>query len=234
MHSASQSAETGHVLHISTAFGPPISTIDKHGFFDLLIQEACTRIGYQVEIDHPQAGRALMLANAGINDGDGPRVDTLDNLSGYPNLIRVEEKLMNIDFVAFTVDPSLQIHGWNSLYGHDVAIVTGWKILERRLSNLSNLVKVKDVLHALLLLKNKRTDVVILDRYSGLETANRLGFTNIRVNGPPLYSRSMYLYLNKRNAEVARKLAMALRTMKNDGTYQHIYDETLGHVKTHQ
>lgn len=219
------------VLYISTAFGPPISTAGKSGFFDRLMQEACGRVGYRVAIDQPQAERALMLANSGVNDGDGPRVESLDNLWDYPNLIRVEEKLLDIDFVAFTCNPELAIHDWTSLSGHNVAIVTGWKILERRLSYLSSLVKVKDVEHLLMLLKNGRTDVAVMDRYSGLETASRIGLKNYRVASPPLDSREMYLYLNVRHVAIARKLAAALQDMKQDGTYRRIYGETLDRVR---
>lgn len=217
-------------LYLSTAFGPPISTADNRGFFDRLMQQACARIGYQVATDQPQAERALMLANSGVNDGDGPRVESLDNLWSYPNLVRVEEPLLDIDFVAFTCDPGLVVNDWKSLSGHNVAIVTGWKILERRLTYLSSLVKVKDVEHLLRLLKYGRTDVAIMDRYSGLDAAGRIGLEHCRIADPPLDSRTMYLYLNIRHVEVAAKLAEALRAMKQDGTYQRIFQEVLGHV----
>lgn len=227
---ATAAADTGRVLYLNTAFGPPISTADNSGFFDRLMQEACRRIGYRVSIDKPQAERALMLANSGINDGDGPRIANLDNVWSYPYLVRVEEKLLDIDFVAITRDPNLSIRAWNSLAGHNVAIVTGWKILERHLAYLSNLIKVKDVEHLLLLLQHGRTDVVIMDRYSGLATARLIGLKDFHVNDPPLESTPMYLYLNIRHVEIAQKLSAALQAMKRDGTYNRIHQETLSHV----
>jgi polar amino acid transport system substrate-binding protein len=218
------------VLYISTAFGSPISTPGHTGFFDRIMRELCARIDYQVVIEVPQAERALMLANAGINDGDGPRIPNLDDIWNYSNLVRVKEKLLDIDFVAFSLDQKLSGPVLEDSADREIAIVTGWKILERRFAGSTRLTKVKDVEHLFLLLKYGRTDVVIIDRYSGLSAANRLGMTTINVSDQPLISTPMYLYLNSKHADLAERMSAVLQEMKRDGTYQRIHDATLSHV----
>jgi len=47
---------------------------------------------------------------------------------------------------------------------------------------------------------------------------------------PPLASREMYLYLNKKHEHLVEKVAEALRSMKEDGRYDQIVKETTAHL----
>jgi polar amino acid transport system substrate-binding protein len=217
-------------LILNTAFGPPISTPDRTGFFDRLMQALFAPLGYAVTVQKPPAERALMLANQGLDDGDGPRISGLDNEWNYPNLVRVDEKLLDVDFRAFTLDPATDVSCWDDLAGFQVAIVTGWKILEQRLAGHPRIVKVNDPERLFRLLKHGRTDIVVIDRFSGIDAAAELQMHGIRVLEPALATEPMYLYLHVRHADLVARLATALRTMKADGRYRQIYTETLGHV----
>lgn len=228
---SSATAHKGRLI-LNTAFGPPISTPDGQGFFDRLARELFGRLGYAVATQSPPAERALMLANSGVDDGDGPRVADLNHSWNYPNLVRVSEKLLDVEFTAFTLDPTLQITGWSSLRQHQVGIVTGWKILERQLANEPGVVKVKDPQHLFMLLKHRRTEIVVVDRFSGIETARRLGIVGLRNLRPALAVTPMFLYLNSKHAALASRASDELSAMKRDGSYQQIYRETLGHVIT--
>lgn len=228
---SARAAGRGHrPLILNTAFGPPISTPNQTGFFDRLMRELFTALGHAVAIQSPPAERALMLANAGIDDGDGPRIPGLEDLGTYPNLIRVPEKLLDVEFNAFTLDPGVAVAHWEALAGYRVGIVTGWKILEAQLRSYPDVVKVRDPIHLFLLLRSRRTEVVVIDRFSGIETARRLGMNGLRMLQPPLAVMPMYLYLNDRHAALADRVADELRAMKGDGRYQKIYRETLSHV----
>jgi len=43
---------------------------------------------------------------------------------------------------------------------------------------------------------------------------------------PPLVSRKMYLYVHKSHAALVPKIADALRSMKDDGSYQRIVSDS--------
>ncbi|MDH5258964.1 MAG: transporter substrate-binding domain-containing protein, partial [Gammaproteobacteria bacterium] len=51
--------------------------------------------------------------------------------------------------------------------------------------------------------------------------------TNINVLTPPLARKAMYIYLHKKHKELVTPLSKALLAMKNDGTYQKIFHQTL-------
>jgi polar amino acid transport system substrate-binding protein len=220
----------GQAFILNTAFGTPISNPDGTGFFDRLMHAAFGQLGVSVAVQHPPAERALILANAGIDDGDGPRIPGLDTTWSYPNLVRVPEKLLDVEFAAFSLLPGITIDGWADLSNYEIGIVTGWKILERHLHGHKGVLKVKDSEHLFQLLKNRRAQVVVIDRYSGIETAHQIGLFDICISQPVLDKQPMYLYLNVKHADMAAALSATLGQMKRDGRYEAIFQETLGHV----
>ncbi len=221
-------AATRPTLRLSTAFGPPIFSADGSGYFNRLIGEAAARIGYAVEIDAPPAERALVNANAGIVDGDGPRIHDLAEIGAYPNLMRVPLPLIFVDFVAFSRNSAIDVHGWSSLQPHNVGIVRGWKVLEQNITGTRSLVRTKTVALLFGLLRDNRIDVAVIDRLSGLATARAMDIADIRVSQEPLVRRPMYLHLHNRHASLVEPLAAALAAMKADGTFNQIETATLG------
>lgn len=220
-------------LYINTAFGPPISTPAKDGFFDRLMALIFRDSGYEIVIQTPPAERALMLANLGIDDGDGPRIPKLDEAGAYANLILVEEPVLDVEFVAFTQSLRFRTEGWDSLIPYSVAFVTGWKILERNVRNTADLILVKDAEHLFHLLKHGRTEVAIIDRMSGLEATRQAGIHHFNILEPPLARSPMYLYLHRNHETLAHEITRKLRALKADGTYAQLERETLSHVLDH-
>ena len=76
------------------------------------------------------------------------------------------------------------------------------------------------------MLDKGRVDVVLYERWQGLQRAKETGI-KVKVHEPPLASVDMYMYVHKKHAHLAPRLAEALREMKADGTYQKIFDRTL-------
>lgn len=215
-------------LRFNTAFGPPIHADDGSGFFNLLMVEACGRLGYAVEVDDPPAERALVNANAGIVDGDGPRIPNLGDIGDYPNLLRVPVELIDVDFVAFTRGAALEAASWAALAPYNVGIVRGWKILEQNITGARSLVRTKTATLLFGLLANDRIDVAVIDRLSGLAAAHAVGIRDVRVSPRPLARRPMYLHLHNRHAGLVEPLARVLADMKADGSFDRIKDAALG------
>ncbi len=221
--SASCAAEK--VLFLNSSVVEPLSNDKQTGFVDQIVKTALNRIGYDLKSISLPAERALINANAGIDDGDLLRIAGLQKI--YPNLIQVPEKIMGMEFVIFTRHASFPVSGWLSLKPWSVAIITGWKILEQNITETAELTKVKNAdLLFTLLLKN-RTDLIVYSRWLGLAYIKKHHLKNINILEPPLGERCMYVYLHKKHRKLVPKLAASLRRMKQDGSYQRIYEKTL-------
>ena len=213
-------------LVITTSMAPPLSKDDQTGFYDQVMIEAFRRIGQPVEIRHLPTERSITNANLGITDGEFPRISGLGRL--YPNLLEVPEKIDDFKFTAFTWRDDIQLKDWASCKPYNVAIVRGWKILEANLADAKSLIRVKDQKLLFSLLGKHRADMAVYSRFEGQEMIERLGLKSIRVLEPPLATKAMFLYLNKKHLQLIPALTEQLRSMKNDGTYDRIFEKTLG------
>jgi len=214
-------------LVITTSVGPPESDESGTGIYDLLLQEAFSRINQRIEVVHLPSERALMNADSGLTDGEFPRISGLEKL--YPNLIRVPERLTDYEFVAFGKHHKQTMYSWDALQPYDVAIVRGWKILEKNIVKYHSLIRAKN--HKLLfdLLLNDRVDIVVYSRITGNAYIRSQGLEDVVVAlEPPLAIRKMYLYLNKKHERLIEPLSNALRKMRKDGTYSEIKNRVLG------
>ena len=54
-------------LVLSTFVGSPYSNQQKTGFYDLILQEAFSRIGRKIDIEHLPAERSITNANLGLH-----------------------------------------------------------------------------------------------------------------------------------------------------------------------
>lgn len=212
---------------------PPLSKHDQTGFYDQILIEAFQRVKQPVQITHLPTERSITNANSGISDGEFPRISGLDRL--YPNLHKVPEKIVDFEFVAFTWRIDIQLTDWNSCKPYNIAIVRGWKILEANLADAKSLVRVKNQKLLFSHLEKRRADIVVYSRFEGHEMIKRLGLKSIRVLEPPLATREMFLYLNKKHLSMVPVIAKQLQRMKHDGTYDRILKKTLGsYLRTQQ
>ncbi|MHB8834218.1 MAG: substrate-binding periplasmic protein [Candidatus Methylomirabilia bacterium] len=212
-------------LVLSTDDTAPIATVDHTGICDRIMTEAFKRLGLELEIVNRPSERALIDADAGISDGTYTRIEGMEKL--YPNLIRVAEEIASFEFVGFTRGAAFKTEGWESLRPYDVAIVTGWKILETNITGAKSLTKVRNEKLLFGLLAAGRADVVVYARLPGRVVARQLGLRGIAELEPPLAVKSMYPYLNKRHATLVPRLEQVLREMKQDATFRKITEDAL-------
>lgn len=226
--SASPQAQAQMTLALTTAISAPYSTPQKTGLFDRLATEIFRRLGIAVAIHSLPAERALLTLNAGLDDGTMARVAGL--AKRYANLVQFSEPLMASEFMVFTKRAHLQMTGWDSLQPYHIGIITGWKILEQHLTGVTALTKVKDRSQLFQLLDHDRVDVIIFLRWGGLEIIKRLGLTDVEALEPPLIVQDVFIYLYKKHTALAAQASAVLKDMKQDGTYQRIFDLTLGEL----
>jgi polar amino acid transport system substrate-binding protein len=213
-------------LALTTSMTSPLSRDDQTGFYDQVLIEAFRRIEQPIQITHMSTERSITNANLGITDGEFPRISGLDSL--YTNLIRVPEKIVDFEFVAFTWRTDIQLKDWSSCKPYNIAIVRGWKILEANLADVKSLVRVKNQEILFSLLEEHRVDIVVYSRFEGYEMIKKRDMQSVRVVEPPLAKRKMFLYLNKKHQQLIPAIAKQLQSMKDDGTYDRILEKTLG------
>lgn len=212
-------------LRISSGHNPPLANDDHTGFHDLVAKEAYKRIGIDIEIHRLPHARSGINANEGIDDGNGPRIDTYNKY--FPNLRMIPEKVIDFDFVGFTKDPSINPQGWDELTDLNVGIVIGWKILEFNVKKYQSLTKVRNAEQLFKLLDHGRADIVLIERWQGLHAARQQGIKNIHVVEPPFARKEMFFYLHKKHEGLVQKVVKALQEIKRDGTYDQLSREKL-------
>jgi len=186
-------------LVFNTTFPYPISTKEQTGFVDVIVRQALKRIGYGFISVNLPAERSLRNANAGIDDGDLLRIGGLQKT--YPNLIQVPEKIMDVEFSIFSKRNQLPITNWADLKTYSVAIITGWKILERNITDVVDLTKVKNVDQLFAMLQKERVDTIAYSRWVGLGYIKQHDLVGIHIIRPPIAQRAMYVYLHKKHTK---------------------------------
>ena len=222
----SSNAATPPILTLNDPTETPYTTKAGDGFFDLIAREAFRRAGLQLKLIKLPPERGLINANAGIEDGDLSRIAGLEKT--YSNLIRVPEKMIDMDFVALARKPSPATASWAALEPIPVGHIKGWKIFESNLRPATQVITTDDPEQLLTLLGKDRIDVALYDRWMGLALAHQMAIKGVHVVEPPLATREMFIYLHQRHADKVPAIAAALKALKADGTYTRLCREKFG------
>jgi len=214
---------------INTFEVSPYSNDKGTGFDDQIVKEAFKRIGYTVNIVHISAvERAVQNVDNGVDNGTYSRVQGIESL--FKNIIPVKEPISNWEAMVFTTGLNFKVNGWKSINPYEVSYISGWKILEMNIHDPKSLVLATDETNLFDLLVNNRVDLIIYEKYQGVEFINKHKLKNIVVLDQPLVTAAMYLYLNKNEAALIPRLEQALKDMKKDGTYDRIKKNALPEI----
>jgi len=222
----SETAQAANKIILNTGVLAPYTTPDHKGFLDRIVAAVFREVGLEAEVlVYPTATeRSILNANAGIDDGLALRIAGLEKQ--YPNLIRVPEKLIANDFVAYSSTLHIATDSWESLEPYVVTYIIGWKVFEKNVTKAKEITLVRDADQMFGLIGNGRADIALYERWQGLERARAIG-VKVHVLEPPLISTNMYIYLNKKHAALVPRIAQALARLKNNGSYQRIFNETI-------
>ncbi|MBF0381968.1 MAG: transporter substrate-binding domain-containing protein [Magnetococcales bacterium] len=212
-------------IYLNTSAEPPLTNDKKTGILDQIYTEAFARLGYKVHISRLSAERAMLSVNNGIDDGKYIKIAGLSRL--FPKTLQVTEKSMDYEFVGFSKNIKLQTTGWETLKPYNVAIINGWKILEKNIVGTASLKKVKNARLLFGLLDNNRADIVIYARLEGYALIKEMGLKGVDVLEPPLATKGMYLYMNEKHKDLVEKVSKTLREMKEDGAYKKIFNRAM-------
>lgn len=211
-------------LIINTDGIPPHSRADGSGFEDRIVSEAFRRIGRSIVISRLSSSeRCIRNVEDGFDDGNYVRVAGVERQ--YPNIIMVPEPVSRYSFTAFTREDGPASLTWAELPRYHTGYAVGWKAVEAHLKNKPLAVAARDEEALFTLLVGGRVDVIVSGLDGGNEIIRQRGYKRLRPVLPPLETRDMFLYLNRRHAGLVPGLAEALRQMRKDGTMSRLMRE---------
>ncbi|MDK9716288.1 MAG: transporter substrate-binding domain-containing protein [Trichlorobacter sp.] len=215
----------GQTLVLGTADRPPLSTEDQKGFSDQVIREACKRLGIEVQIVPLASARTLSNVEQGLDDGNFLRIAGAEKK--FPHLIRVPEPIIEVQFVIFSKNKNLKTPNWASLKPYHVGYVRGWLIAEDKIKDVRQITVVENRTSLFKVLEADRIELAFAELYGGYYLMHTLNLPQLSIAQPPLATKDMFLYLNKKHEKLVPELAKALRDMKRDGSYDAIFNQTL-------
>ena len=219
-------AKGTRTIRFSTPFPDFVPTYRS---YKSIYRNAFRRMGYDFQMVYHPAERALIEVNSGNLDGMAGRIFDLNIKDSYQNIIRVNESILSIQFIALSMDPSIKIHGWQSLKGFRTTYEKGTKYFEDNIYKYidkADIIVASDYKQAFSLLKSGRVDI-----YLEVEDAMVLvrlvpEFKNLSFyKAGNVGELPVYPYMHWKNRDLAAELAATLRAMKLDGTYDELLEK---------
>lgn len=216
-------------LVLNDANSAPFTNESRTGLIDIIASEAFRRAGLKLKLIKLPAERALINANAGIEDGEISRVAGIEK--AYPNLVPVPEKLVDHHFVAYTRDASLKQASWDNLQPFSVGYIRGYKIVEKNLPPGTQTLTANDAEQLMTMLGKGRIDIAIYRRWEGEVLAKKMRIQNVRIIEPSLAETGVYIYLHKKHLDKVPLIATALRDIRAEGLFARTCREALSSFK---
>lgn len=222
----SVAALSGDILQVSSGIREPLSNLQQTGFNDLVTKEVFRRAGYEINILRMPAARALHDLDNGVTDADLVRIKKIGAV--FQNIRVVPEKIIDFDFVAISKNLEFKPDGWDSLKPYEVGIVSGWRILEVNVKSNISVTRVEDTRQLIKILNNDRVDLVVSERWQARQAIKSLDINSLTIHEPPIKSNELFIVVHKRHEKLIPKLTSIIKSMKQDGSFERIYKQTLG------
>ncbi len=198
---------------------PEVSYFGK--WLYLVFAEAFKRIDMELVFEHYPAKRCSYLAKEGLVDGDLCRIYSYNET--YTNLLRVDESIATVRWVAFSKDTRLHMDKWEDFKGTDFKVDYRHGLLkvENKLSRFvrkENLSTVNEVNQGLKKLASGRSDIYVdveetVKQYLVTDDFRNSKIRNIGV----LEEETLHAFLHEKNASFVPKLSSSLKEMKQEG-----------------
>ncbi|BBN83856.1 hypothetical protein PA25_38410 [Pseudoalteromonas sp. A25] len=232
------------VINLVTLEYPPYEfqgAQDASGIAVEIIREAFARIDQPINIQFLPWGRAIREVKAGRVDGIFTIYKTpeRETFMDYSQEVLIQQ---SITFFALKSHPIYYDGRIASLSPYRIGIVRKVSYGEEidkaiRSGTLENLVTTDTGINSFKLLLADRVDVVVSNQLGGIEILKRLGIED-KVVSLPSYAYDIPSYIafskSKKLGAMRKRIDIALRDMKEDGTYKKIVEEYLKHYREHQ
>jgi polar amino acid transport system substrate-binding protein len=217
------SAQGGESFVLNTSFGIPLASPNHQGALNILYRELGRNLGVDIQVQLLPAERALLNANAGIEDGDACRISGLEK--AYPNLIQVHEGIFNFKISAFAKRADIKLNGPDSLKPYHVGYLIGWKILEKNVGGAKSATGYASDIEMFIALENEEIDIAFIEKAQGLSLLQKR--TRIHQLKPPFLEAVCYLHLHKKHQHLIPKILTELNKMKLNGKLNKVFNEAM-------
>ena len=163
----------------------------------------------------------------GKSDGELGRIEQYGESN--PNIIRIDEPHLSVDFCAYTTFTSSEELDWDQIKHseHKIAITRGIHKVESVLHEQENRIHfVRNDLSGLRMLKLNRVDIYI----GPSSNVDKLLQTEEFMDGiihksGSLETHNAHAYLHKRHSKLAPELARTIKSMKSEGLHKKFAEE---------
>ena len=212
-------ASAGEALVLAHPF--PKEASFAPGVLSLICEDAFRQLGLDVEVRMLPPLRGSIEADAGRIDGEVGRARAYADT--HPNLVRVDEALLSFRVAAFTRIPGLKIANWDSLKGtpYRVEYRSGYVTFKAQLEQVLPLPELFQVHEDVRLAQGHVLQAGLAVDHGRNLLQRQLAKLHKRYrdiyNAGLVQDTPVYIYLHKRHAALAPRLAEALSKMKANG-----------------
>lgn len=173
---------------------------------------AYQKAGLHAEFIPLPHSRSLISANDGLVDGDVGRIPSVEEK--YPNLMRVDEKLMDLNGAIYTLNPDILEYDDSLLDMYRIGYVLGvrWpqnKMVGKKATTAPNY---KALFEMLL---QGRVDLVLATEASADAVMHEMGGRagQVRALHPYVFNAPIYHYVHKKNRNIVSRLERAIKEL---------------------
>ncbi len=221
MAATARAADSPKVLHFFVAQ-------DESAVIDRILHEAFRRIGYDITIEVAGMNSGIRMADGG--EKDGLAVQGAELVRSAPNLVMIPESISEIKVEVYaSSDIRPAIRTWNDLKGLRVGTYGFTSRIEARLPpGIRGHVRKRTPADLMRALDGGECDVAVVSTL--LPSAIPAPENIARI--ARIESKAAFAFLNVRHADLVPEVVAALRSMKEDGTWNRILNRGFDKPKT--
>lgn len=186
---------------------------------EFILKRAYGSIGIDLIVEILPAKRALQFSTSGYVDGEIQRINVIERSS--PTLIRIPTAVNYVDLSVFFTK-QMPFRSMEDLEDYKFVYVRGVKVYESFLKyfKISHAVTTDEQMWRMI--KERRMDVALAGRISGMYKLKELGIEGIYPLAPPQKTYHLYHYLHEKHQNLVPKIDAVLKKLSQNGELERL------------
>jgi len=187
--------------------------------------EMAKRCGVEITLVGMEAQRERELIRTGEIDGVFTRTSEFEITP--VGLTRLSEPTASFPIYAYATRKNIVIEGWDSLNNYSVAYITDNRYIHSKVNSIiENTFSFSKISSALNFIEAGRADIFVHTPI-GVESllrSDELKYARVKALHPKVDIQNTYIHVLPKHKKLATCLNIALKNMKEGGTYQKLVD----------